>query len=150
MTAEDTLNLVGGVSAFAETQSQDMNKFSMRGYVTSTAQRDGFTDLLYGLNGGFTYTFIERMEVLKGQNAILYGQDNPARSFPTARSRSRNSDSKSICSTAGSLPPPRGTRPTRTTCSFPKSTSTGASPASRAAVINRPPASAGPTAGTST
>ncbi|MSU48070.1 MAG: hypothetical protein EXS37_03105 [Opitutus sp.] len=77
VTAEDTLNLVGGVSAFAETQSQEMNKFSMRGYTSSNAQRDGFTDYLYGLNGGFTYTFIERMEVLKGPNGILYGQNNP-------------------------------------------------------------------------
>src|SRR6185436_14620283 len=74
VTAEDTLNLVGGVSAFAETQSQEMNKFSMRGYTSSVAQRDGFTDFLYGLNGGFSYTFIERMEVVKGPNGILYGQ----------------------------------------------------------------------------
>src|SRR5205814_310141 len=77
VTAEDVLNLVGGVSAFAETQSQEMNKFSMRGYTSANAQRDGFTDFLYGLNGGFSYTFIERMEVLKGPNGILYGQNNP-------------------------------------------------------------------------
>lgn len=74
---EDTLNLIGGVSAYAETGSAKQNRFSMRGYTSSNAQRDGFTDLLYGLNGGFSYTFIERMEVLKGPNGILYGQNNP-------------------------------------------------------------------------
>ena len=74
---EDTLNLIGGVSAYAETGSAKQNRFSMRGYTASNAQRDGFTDLLFGLNGGFSYTFIERMEVLKGPNGILYGQNNP-------------------------------------------------------------------------
>lgn len=74
---EDTLNLIGGVNAYAETGSAKQNRFSMRGYTSSSAQRDGFTDLLYGLNGGFSYTFIERMEVLKGPNGILYGQNNP-------------------------------------------------------------------------
>jgi outer membrane receptor protein involved in Fe transport len=73
---EDTLNLIGGVSAYANTGSAKQNQFSLRGYVNSTAQRDGFTDLLFGLNGGFSYTFIERMEVLKGPNGILYGQNN--------------------------------------------------------------------------
>jgi outer membrane receptor protein involved in Fe transport len=77
VSAEDVLNLVGGVSAFAETQSQDMNKFSMRGYTSSVAQRDGFTDYLFGLNGGFKFTFIQRLEVLKGPNGILHGQNNP-------------------------------------------------------------------------
>lgn len=74
---EDTLNLIGGVNAYAETGSAKQNRFSMRGYTSSNAQRDGFTDLLYGLNGGFSYTFIERMEILKGPNGILYGQNNP-------------------------------------------------------------------------
>ncbi len=77
ITADDTLNLVGGVSTYAETQSQEANRFSMRGYTSSTAQRDGFTDVLYGSSGGFNYTFVERMEVLKGPNGILYGENNP-------------------------------------------------------------------------
>ncbi|MSU48046.1 MAG: TonB-dependent receptor [Opitutus sp.] len=74
---DDTLNLVGGVSTFAETQSQEANRFSLRGYTSSSAQRDGFTDVLYGSFGGFNYTFVERMEVLKGPNGILYGDSNP-------------------------------------------------------------------------
>jgi outer membrane receptor protein involved in Fe transport len=74
--ASDTLNMIGGVSANAETQSQKMNKFSMRGYTNSTAQRDGFSDLLFGVSGGFNYTFIDRMEILKGPKGILYGNNN--------------------------------------------------------------------------
>jgi outer membrane receptor protein involved in Fe transport len=77
VNAGDTLNLVGGVTTHAETGSAQQNRFSMRGYTNTSAQRDGFTDLLFGLNGGFSYTFIERMEVLKGPNGILYGQNNP-------------------------------------------------------------------------
>jgi iron complex outermembrane recepter protein len=77
VSADETLNLVGGVNAYAETQSQDTNRFSLRGYTSSTAQRDGFTDVLYGSFGGFNYTFVERMEVLKGPNGILYGESSP-------------------------------------------------------------------------
>jgi outer membrane receptor protein involved in Fe transport len=74
---EDTLNLIGGVTAYAETGSAKQNRISMRGYTSSSAQRDGFTDLLYGLNGGFSYIFIDRMEIMKGPNGIMYGQNNP-------------------------------------------------------------------------
>ncbi len=73
---EDTLNMIGGLNAYAQTGSAKQNQVSMRGYVTSSAQRDGFSDLLFGLNGGFSYTFIDSMEVMKGPNGILYGQNN--------------------------------------------------------------------------
>lgn len=77
ISAEDTLNLIGGVSAMAETRSNQSNRFSARGYTTSGAQRDGFPDLLFGQNGGFNYAFVERIEYVKGPNGILYGQHTP-------------------------------------------------------------------------
>lgn len=77
VTPEETLNLIGGVTAFGETQSQESNKFSARGYTSVGAQRDGFTDLLFGANGGFNYAFVERMEFVKGPNGILYGEHTP-------------------------------------------------------------------------
>jgi len=77
VSAEDTLNLIGGVNAFAETTSNQSNRFSARGYTSVGAQRDGFTDLLFGTNGGFNYAFVERIEYVKGPNGILYGEHTP-------------------------------------------------------------------------
>ncbi|MBI5693826.1 MAG: TonB-dependent receptor plug domain-containing protein [Verrucomicrobia bacterium] len=74
---EDTLSLIGGVSALAETTSAETNQFSSRGYTSASAQRDGFTDLLFGNKGGFNYAFVERIEYVKGPAGILYGQHTP-------------------------------------------------------------------------
>lgn len=77
VSVEDTLNLIGGVSAMAETTSAETNQFSSRGYTSASAQRDGFTDLLFGNKGGFNYAFVERIEYVKGPAGILYGQHTP-------------------------------------------------------------------------
>lgn len=77
VTVEDTLSLIGGVSALAETTSAETNQFSSRGYTSASAQRDGFTDLLFGNKGGFNYAFVERIEYVKGPAGILYGQHTP-------------------------------------------------------------------------
>lgn len=77
VSVEDTLSLIGGVSALAETTSAETNQFSARGYTSATAQRDGFTDLLFGNKGGFNYAFVERIEYVKGPAGILYGQHTP-------------------------------------------------------------------------
>lgn len=77
VSVEDTLSLIGGVSALAETTSAETNQFSSRGYTSTSAQRDGFTDLLFGNKGGFNYAFVERIEYVKGPAGILYGQHTP-------------------------------------------------------------------------
>ena len=77
VSVEDTLSLIGGVSALAETTSAETNQFSSRGYTSASAQRDGFTDLLFGNKGGFNYAFVERIEYVKGPAGILYGQHTP-------------------------------------------------------------------------
>lgn len=77
ISAADTLNLIGGVSAMSGTTSNEQNNVSGRGYTAVGAQRDGFTDLLFGANGGFHYSFVERIEYVKGPNGILYGEHTP-------------------------------------------------------------------------
>ena len=77
ISAADTLNLIGGVSANSESTSNERNTISARGYTATSAQRDGFTDLLFGANGGFNYAFVERIEYVKGPNGILYGEHSP-------------------------------------------------------------------------
>lgn len=77
LTIQDTLDLIGGVFASAEAGSFEQNNFSMRGYTQAQGSRDGFSDDLFGQNGGFDYTFVERLEVSKGPNGILYGEHSP-------------------------------------------------------------------------
>gem|GEM_PF-3730020 len=75
----DTLELVAGVqtSDGGSTGNQTQNEFSVRGYSMSSAQRDGVTDALFTANGGFDYSFVERIEVAKGPNGIIYGNHSP-------------------------------------------------------------------------
>lgn len=81
VSPEEVLNLVGGMSAFNDTRSQDSNTFALRGYTQTGAQRDGFDDLLFGANGGFDFSFVERLEVSKGPNGSLNGEMNPGGSL---------------------------------------------------------------------
>lgn len=75
---EDTFNLISGLHhGNAGTGNQENNDFSLRGYAGNTAQRDGVDDSLFTSAGGFDYTFVERIEVVKGPNGILYGTHSP-------------------------------------------------------------------------
>lgn len=77
VSTEDVLNLVGGMSAFNDTRSQDGNSFALRGYTQTGAKRDGFDDLLFGANGGFDFAFVERLEISKGPSGSLHGEMSP-------------------------------------------------------------------------
>jgi outer membrane receptor protein involved in Fe transport len=78
VSMRDTLNIVSGVThGNTGTGSQEQNSLSMRGYVLSNAQRDGVTDVLMGISGGFDYSLIERIEVIKGPAGVLYGTHSP-------------------------------------------------------------------------
>lgn len=79
VTAEDTFNLVSGLYlGNGGTGNQENNVYSLRGYTSSTAQRDGVDDSLFTGAGGFDYSLVESIEVMKGPNGILYGaQANP-------------------------------------------------------------------------
>jgi outer membrane receptor protein involved in Fe transport len=75
---EDTLNLIGGAyHGNAGTGNQENNDFSLRGYTNSGAQRDGVDDSLFTSVGGFDYSFVDRIEIARGPNGILYGTHNP-------------------------------------------------------------------------
>ncbi|MBL9211913.1 MAG: TonB-dependent receptor plug domain-containing protein [Opitutaceae bacterium] len=97
VSAEDVLNLVGGMSAFNDTRSQDGNGFALRGYTQTGAKRDGFDDLLFGANGGFDFAFVERLEISKGPNGSLHGEMSPGGTLnivgkrPLARPRTKAS-----------------------------------------------------------
>ncbi|MES2693141.1 MAG: TonB-dependent receptor plug domain-containing protein [Verrucomicrobiota bacterium] len=78
---EEVLGLVGGMSAFNDTRSQEGNTFALRGYTQTGAQRDGFDDVLFGANGGFDFAFVERMEISKGPNGSLNGEMSPGGSL---------------------------------------------------------------------
>lgn len=75
---EETFNLISGLHhGNAGTGNQENNDFSLRGYTGSTASRDGVDDSLFTAAGGFDYSFVERIEVVKGPNGILYGSHMP-------------------------------------------------------------------------
>jgi len=75
---EETFNLISGMHhGNAGTGNQENNDFSLRGYTGSTASRDGVDDSLFTGAGGFDYSFVERIEVVKGPNGILYGSHMP-------------------------------------------------------------------------
>lgn len=75
MTSDEVLSLVSGISVAARTTSQ--NLFSMRGYTVASAQRDGFPDRIITAAGGFDFSYIERIEVVKGPSGVLYGTHSP-------------------------------------------------------------------------
>lgn len=74
----DTFNLVSGVThGNTGTGSQTQNSLSMRGYVLTGGQRDGVSDVLMGISGGFDYSLVERVEIVKGPSGVLYGTHSP-------------------------------------------------------------------------
>ncbi len=78
VSMRDTFNLVSGVThGNTGTGSQTQNSLSMRGYVLSSAQRDGVSDVLMGISGGFDYSLVERVEIVKGPSGVLYGTHSP-------------------------------------------------------------------------
>ena len=93
----DTLNHISGVThANAGTGNQEQNQFSMRGYVQSTAQRDGLPDRSFTASGGFDYSLVERIEIVKGPTGVLYGNHSPGgvlnlvSKFPRREARTRS------------------------------------------------------------
>ena len=78
LTVRDTFNMVAGVNQGNQgTGSQTNNVFVVRGYTISSSQRDGLPDTLFSRTGGFDYSLIERVEIVKGPSGILYGNHSP-------------------------------------------------------------------------
>ena len=78
LSVRDTFNMVAGVNQGNQgTGSQTNNVFVLRGYTVSSSQRDGLPDTLFSSSGGFDYSLIERVEIVKGPSGILYGNHSP-------------------------------------------------------------------------
>lgn len=74
----DTFNMVSGVThGNSGTGSQTQNQISMRGYTLSGTQRDGVSDVLVTVSGGFDYALFDRVEIVKGPSGVLYGTHSP-------------------------------------------------------------------------
>ena len=74
----DTFNYISGANHGNQgTGSQEQNAISLRGYTVSTSQRDGITDRMITAQGGFDYSYIESIEVVKGPSGVLYGSHTP-------------------------------------------------------------------------
>lgn len=74
----DTFNFISGVNHGNQgTASQEQNAISLRGYTVSSSQRDGVTDRMITAQGGFDYSYIESIEVVKGPSGVLYGSHTP-------------------------------------------------------------------------
>jgi outer membrane receptor protein involved in Fe transport len=74
----DTFNFIAGASHGNQgTGTQEQNQLSLRGYSVSSAQRDGIGDRMITAQGGFDYSFIESIEVVKGPSGVLYGSHTP-------------------------------------------------------------------------
>lgn len=77
VTLGDTFNFISGVTAGnAGGGLQETKEISLRGYTTTGAQRDGIPDFNYTNNGGFDYSLLERVEIVKGPAGVQYGQHN--------------------------------------------------------------------------
>jgi len=73
----DTFNFVSGVTAGnAGGGLQQNHTISLRGYTTTGALRDGIPDFNYGSNGGFDYSMLQRVEIVKGPAGVQFGQHN--------------------------------------------------------------------------
>ena len=100
---EETFNLISGLHhGNAGTGNQENNDFSLRGYTGATASRDGVDDSLFTGAGGFDYSFVERIEVVKGPNGILYGTHMPGGVVNIVSKRPRAKSFTKISAMAGS------------------------------------------------
>lgn len=73
----DTFNFVSGtMSTNAGGGLQQNHSVSLRGYTATGALRDGIPDFNYGSNGGFDYSMLQRVEIVKGPAGVQYGQHN--------------------------------------------------------------------------
>ena len=74
----DTFNMVAGVLAGgAGGGAQTGNSFVIRGYTIGSSERDGLPDTLFSGTGGFDYSLVDRIEIVKGPSGILYGAHSP-------------------------------------------------------------------------
>ena len=73
----DTFNFISGVTAGNQGGGlQETKSVSLRGYTTSGALRDGIPDFNYTNDGGFDYSLLQRVEIVKGPAGVQYGQHN--------------------------------------------------------------------------
>jgi outer membrane receptor protein involved in Fe transport len=73
----DTFNFVSGTLATnAGGGLQQEHSVSLRGYTATGGLRDGIPDFNYGSNGGFDYSMIQRVEIVKGPAGVQFGQHN--------------------------------------------------------------------------
>ncbi len=99
----DTFNLVSGVfHGNAGGGLQESNNFSIRGYVTTGALRDGIEDLNFSDNGGFDYSMVERVEIVKGPAGVLYGQHSAGGAVNIISKRPKAEPATRIDMTVGS------------------------------------------------
>jgi outer membrane receptor protein involved in Fe transport len=78
LEGRDTLNYVSGVNHGNQgTGAQESTTFTIRGYNTSSGQRDGLPDRLFTSSGGFDFSLFERIEIIKGPAGVLYGTHSP-------------------------------------------------------------------------
>lgn len=100
----DTLNLVSGmfqsgtIGSGLTTEAQ----YSIRGYTSSGAMRDGIPDYQVSGVGGFTYTGIERIEIAKGPAGVLFGQHNAGGVVNLISKRPLSKPATKITGTVGS------------------------------------------------
>lgn len=77
VTLGDTFNFISGVtSGNAGGGLQETKEVSLRGYTTTGALRDGIPDFNYTNNGGFDYSMLQRVEIVKGPAGVQFGQHN--------------------------------------------------------------------------
>jgi outer membrane receptor protein involved in Fe transport len=77
VTLGDTFNFISGVTAGnAGGGLQETKSISLRGYTTTGALRDGIPDFNYTDNGGFDYSLLQRVEIVKGPAGVQFGQHN--------------------------------------------------------------------------
>ena len=74
----DTLNLIAGVVHGNQGTGNQLSQiFSLRGYTVNSATRDGLPSLMFTTVGGFDYSLVQRIEIIKGPNGVIYGSHNP-------------------------------------------------------------------------